>query len=96
MTNWINSSAILGYGSYFILIFLSIAFDFIFESQFESSSISILVFRDFIFLKFLSCLFDDFSANLDPNLVIFNSVDSCLSPLSKHIKLPNFYPHLIV
>ena len=55
-----------------------------------------MVFHDFIFQKFCSCSFDDFSAKSDPNSMIFDSVDSSLSPLSKNIKLPNFYPHLIV
>ena len=48
---------------------------------------SISVFRDFIFKKFLSCSFDDFSANLDPNLVIFDSVDSSFQKLSKSLIL---------
>ena len=36
--------------------------------------------------KFLSNLFLDFSANLDPNRVIFYSVELSLSFLSKFIK----------
>ena len=92
--NWINSCAILGQGSCFILIFLCIALDFNFESYFESISIS--VFHDFIFQNFISCSFDDFSVNLDPNPVIFDFVDLSLNLLSKNIKIPNFYLHFIV
>ena len=55
-----------------------------------------MVFRDFIFLKFLSCLFDNFSVNIDPNSVIVDFMDSSSSLLSKNIKTPNFYPHFIV
>ena len=79
-----------------ILNFICIVLDFIFELYFESISISISVFCDFIFQKFLSCLFDDFSLNLDPNSVFFDSLDSSLSLFSKNIKLPNFYPHFVV
>ena len=57
---------------------------------------SISVFRDFIFQKFHSCSFDDFFAKSDPNSVIFDSVDLSSSPLSKNIKLSNFYPYFIV
>ena len=46
--------------------------------------------------KFLPNLLFDFSANLDPNRVIFYSVDSSLSSLSKSIKIPNFSPHFII
>ena len=45
--------------------------------------------------KFLSNLLFDFFANLDPNRVIFDSVDFSLSSLSKSIKIPNFSPHFI-
>ena len=53
--------------------------------------ISLSVFRNFS----LSLLVD-FSANLDPNSMIFDSMDSILSYLSKSIKIPNFSPHFIV
>ena len=46
--------------------------------------------------KFLSNLLLDFSSNLDPNRVIFDSVDFFLSSLSKSIKIPNFSPQFIV
>ena len=46
--------------------------------------------------KFLPNLLFDFSSNLDPNQVIFDSVDSSLSSLSKSIKIPNFSPQFIV
>ena len=46
--------------------------------------------------KFLSYSLVDFFVNLDPNLVIFYSVDWPLSSLSKFIKNPNFSPHFIV
>ena len=60
------------------------------------------VFR--FYFKFLSLrvqkslpnLFFDFSANIDPNRVIFYSVASSLSYLSKSIKIPNFSPQFIV
>ena len=42
--------------------------------------------------KFLSNSFIDFSANLDPNRVIFDLVDSSLSYLSKYTIFPNFSP----
>ena len=61
-----------------------------------SISISISVYGDFIFQKFLSCLFDDFFVNLDPNLVIFDSMDSSVSFLSKDTEFPNFCLHVIV
>ena len=54
------------------------------------------VFHDFIFRKFLSCSFDDFSAKSDPHLVIFDSVDFSSSPLFKNVKFLNSYPHFIV
>ena len=57
---------------------------------------SISVFCEFQFQKFLSCSFDDFSAKSDPNSVIFDFVDSSSSLLSKNIKFPNLYPHFIV
>ena len=47
-------------------------------------------------MKFLSNLLINFSANLDLNYVIFYSVDSPLSYLSKNIKIPNLSPHFIV
>ena len=53
----------------------------------------------FLFLrvwKFLSNFLFDFSANLDPNRVIFDSVDLSLSSLSKYIKISNFSPHFII
>ena len=46
--------------------------------------------------KFLSNSLLDFSANLDPNRVIFYSLDSSLSSLSKYIKPLNFSPQFIV
>ena len=46
--------------------------------------------------KFLSNLLIDFSTNLDPNQVIFYSVDSSLNSLSKSINFPNFSPQFIV
>ena len=46
--------------------------------------------------KFISYSLDDFSANLDPNIVIFDSVDFSLSTLSKNYNFPNFLPHFII
>ena len=46
--------------------------------------------------KFLSNSLFDFSTNLDPNLVIFYSLNSSLSSLSKSIKIPNFSPQFII
>ena len=46
--------------------------------------------------KFLSNSLFDFSVNLDPNPVIFYSVDSYLSSISKSIKIPNFSPQFII
>ena len=40
--------------------------------------------------------FDDFFVNLDPNLVIFDSMDSSVSFLSKDTEFPNFCLHVIV
>ena len=74
---------------------LSFSFRFHFKSQFDSISFSISVFRDFIFWKLLSCSFNDFSANLDPNSVIFYPMDLSSSLFSETIKILNFYPHLI-
>ena len=59
-----------------------------------------LVF-DFGFLcnrirKFLYNLLVDFSVNLDPNRVIFDSVDLSLSSLSKSNNFPNFSTQFIV
>ena len=38
----------------------------------------------------------DFSAKSKSNSMIFDSVDSSLSPLSENIRLPNFYHRFIV
>ena len=62
----------------------------------SKNSISKYILHHFIFQKFLSCSFDDFSANLDPNLVIFDFVDLSSSFLSKNIKTPNLYLHVII
>ena len=51
-------------------------------------SILIAVFRNLLVWKFLSDLLIDFFANLDPNSVIFDSVDSPSSYLSKFLKNP--------
>ena len=53
-------------------------------------------FHDCQFRKFLSHSLDDFSANLDPNLMIFDSVNFSLSLLPKIISFPNFSPHFII
>ena len=42
--------------------------------------------------EFLSNSLIDFSVNLDPNRVIFDSMDSSLSSLSKSSTFPNFSP----
>ena len=55
-----------------------------------------MVFYNFQFRKFLSHSLDDFSVNLDPNFMIFDSVDSFSSLLSKNINFPNFSPHFII
>ena len=65
---------------------------FHFRIVIEFISISISDFREFQFRKFLSCSFNDFFAKSYPNSVIFDSVDSSLSPLSKNIKLPFLSP----
>ena len=59
-----------------------------------SSLISVLYFFDF--QKFLSTSLFDFSANSNPNRVIFDSVDLSLSYLFKSIIFPNFSPQFIV
>ena len=59
-------------------------------------SFLILIFHDFKFQKFLSGSFVDFSRKSYPNLVIFDSIDSSLSTISKNIKLSNFYHHFII
>ena len=80
----------------FILIFLPITLDFNFETQIKSISILFLVFRDLLVQKFLSDSLVNYSANLDPNSVIFYSVDLPSSSLSYYIKTHNFSPHFIV
>ena len=68
------------------------------DIQVRPTSILILisVFRDFIFQIFSLVHFMISPANLDPNSLIFGSVDCSLSVLSKYIKIPNFYPCIIV
>ena len=48
------------------------------------------------FRKFISNSLIDFSANLDPNRVIFYLMDLSLSSLSKSIKIPNSSPQFII
>ena len=58
----------------FVLIFFPITLDFNFESWIKSILIS--VFRYLFLQKFQPNLLVKFSANLDPNSVIFDFVDS--------------------
>ena len=80
----------------FVLISLPIILDFNFKSLIKSISILILVFHYLLVQKFLSNLLMDFSMNLDPNFVIFYSVDLPSSYLYENIEILNFSPHFIV
>ena len=80
----------------FVLISLPITLDFNFKSYVNLISILISVFCYLHVQKFLLDLLVDFSANLDLNSVIFDSMDSFLSYLSKNIEIPNFSPQFIL
>ena len=54
-----------------------------------------LVFSLFTIRISLQTLLVDFSANLDPNSMIFDAVDFILSYISKNIEIPNLSPYLI-
>ena len=54
-------------------------------------SVLILDFVIFIFRKFNLCSIFDFFAKSKSNSVIFDSVDSSMSPLAENIKLSNFH-----
>ena len=79
----------------FLLIFCHV-------SLYYNLELWIRLFLDFLLdfslfaMDFLSILLFDFSVNLDPNFVIFDSVDSSSSYLSKNIKIPNFSRQIIV
>ena len=58
--------------------------------------ILIFVFRSLRVPKFLPNLLVDFFVNLDPNSVIFYSVDLSSSYISKNIEITNLSPQFII
>ena len=72
------------------LIFSHVSLSFNLESEISRILDLILVFSLFAFGSSTKFLLFDFSANLDPNQVIFDYVDSSMSSLSKIIKIPYF------